>query len=228
MANEAGTLIGASAWRISRLLSDGQPDFGNATGAFNVCGGITTVTHDFEIEDGQEIFVRDSVGTACINIVRLDQVKYATGEITLCKDQDEIWEILGLASLLLEGDDERGRYMAFASGCAAPTAAYVSLELWTEVYDCDELRTPYSWRRIVFPRARFTPAPFDIGEDPSTPTFRFKAFNNSNFTDGPFGDLDILVANGVTSFGMAVIDEANAPPTCADPPDYVAIPAAAS
>lgn len=217
------TEIGAAAWRISRELADGTPDYLNPKGAFAVCGGITKFTHDFEIEKGVEIFLRDSVGTGCVNIVRDSQEKWVNGEVTLCKDDYRIWEILGLAHLFT-GNVGRGHTMA--AGCLPPARARVALELWVEQYDCTDLVIGAPYKRHTFTKAVFEPQGYDVSENPSLPVFKFRAFNNANFTDGPFGDLDILVTDSFV--GAMTITDDTAIPVCPTPLDYIALPASAS
>lgn len=220
------TDIGACAWRISRLADDGTPEYNDATGAFVVCGGITAVKHDFEIEAGQKIFVKDSCGAACINVVRDDIEKWVNFEVTLCKDDYRIWEILGLADALTSAGEVVGRGHTMAAGCEVVSRARVALEFWSEQYDCDELVADFPYKRYVFTNAVLTPKGFDHNSDPSLPIFAGKAFNNANFTDGPFGDLDILVANSFAG-AFAVVDDTDIP-TCPVPLNYVPIPSSAS
>lgn len=214
--------IGACAWRISREDPDGTPDFGNATGAFVVCGGITKFTHDFEIEGGTKIFQQDSCGAACVNVALDDIVKWVNFEITLCKDDYRIHEILGTSDAITDGGDVVGRSVTMAAGCEVVAKTPVALELWVPQYDCDELDPDFPYQRWVLSRAKLTPAGFDISADPALPVFKGRAYNNANFDDGPFGDLDVLASN---NFGgaLAIVDETDLP-TCPDPLDYVALP----
>lgn len=218
---------GACAWRISRLdASEGYaPMFGSPAAAFAVCGGITTFTHAFEIEEGAKVFQKDSCGAACVNIVEDDIEKWVNGSVTLCKNDDRIWEILGLSDALLEDGtgDIQGRGFTMAAGCAdVGRKPRVALELWVAQYDCDELADPWPYKRHIFTKTVFAPQGYDVNENLSAPVFSFKAFNNANFGDGPFGDLDILVDNSWVG-AYAVVDD-DALPDCPDPLDYIATP----
>lgn len=224
------TDIGAAAWRISRLNAiTGAPDFDNPVGAFAVCGGVSKLTHDFEIEEGDKIFAKDSTGNACVNIVRDDIEKWVNFEITLCKDDYRVWEILGLADLFAgPGPDPAGVGVGFtmAAGCAPVTKARVALELWVEQYDCDALVATYPYKRYVFTRCVMSPQGYDVASEPSMPVFAGKAFNNAMFGDGPFGDLDVLVNNGFVG-AFARLDD-TALPVCPDPLNYIGIPPSSS
>ncbi len=220
------TQIGACAWRISREVANGTPDFNNAKGSLCVSGGITKVTHGFEVEAGQKIFMRDSCGNPMVNVVQNDIEKWVNGEITLCKDDYRIWEILGLTSNIVQaGGNVIGRAHQMAAACGVTARNPVSLELWVPQYDCDQLDSTYPYQRWIFTKAIFTSQGFDLDASPGLPKFLFKAFNNANFGDGPFGDLDTLVTNAITDHALVVLDD-TAIPTCSN--DYLATPSSAS
>lgn len=222
--------IGACAWRISRAERNGTPDYDNPVGGLCIAGGITAVTHDFEIEDGDQIFTKDACGAGCVNVVRDDIEKWVNFEITICKDDYRIWEILGLASAFTDPSGAPGNVVGrghtMAAGCTVVTRARVILELWAENYDCDELDETAPYHRHIFTKCVLTPRGYDLGSDPSLPVFAGKAFNNANISDGPFGDLDILAENDFVG-AYAVVDD-TALPVCPEDFDYIPIPPAAS
>lgn len=221
------TPIGACAWRISREGTDGTPAYGTAQGALALCGGISKFTHDYEIEKGIQIFDRDSCGTPMVNVVLDDIAKWLNGSITICREDDRIYEILGLAEAFIEpGGAIVGRGITAAAACEVAPRPNVALELWVPNYNCGELDPLVPYRRWVFTRAKFTPKGFDLSAAASLPVFDFRAFNNPNFTDGPFGDLDELAESNFAG-ALAVVDDTTLP-VCVDPLNYSPLPPAVS
>lgn len=220
------TEIGCAAFRISRLLADGTPDYGNASGSFAVCGGITKFTPDFEVEKGDEIFIKDSIGAPCVNVVRDDIDKWVTFELELCKDDYRIWEILGLGDALSTAGSVTGLGHTMAAGCAVTARDRVCIELWVQQYDCDAAVVGFPYKRHVLTKAVLTPKGADISEKPTLPVFSGKGFNNANIADGPWGDLDTFVTNSFVG-AYAKVDD-TALPYCPSPQQYLQTPASAS
>jgi hypothetical protein len=219
------SIIGANAFRVSRLTSDGTPDFGNDVGAFLVCGGITTVEHNFETETGSSIFQKDAAGNVCINRRRRDDVKFTTFTITLCRDDWRLTEILledGARLLTDDNDYPKGRGILGTRGCGtAETGNGVLIELWSELVDCAGQADPYPYLRTVFPRCFLVPQGHRKEDGASLPVYQGFAEVNPNIGNGPFDDFDVqedLSDLIYLDFGDTEL------PTCATPVDYVELP----
>lgn len=221
------SIIGANAVRISRLDADGTPDFDNPIGAFALCGGISTFEHDYEIEEGADIFTEDAGGNACVIRKRQDRVKRVTFTLTMCKSDYRLDEILGVATSVIEtpGLNVVGRVVHAAQGCGTVDAGNgVAIELWSEQWDCDvAAAAPYM--RSVIPRAYLRPAGYTRENGVALPQYVGFGISNNNFGDGPFGDLDLLT--GETGWVYAELDD-DALPTCPDPIGYIPTPSSAS
>lgn len=221
------SIIGAQAVRVSRLTADGTPDFGNAIGAFMLCGGISTFQHSFEVDQGADIFQKDAAGNACVIRKRPDQVKRASFTLTMCKDDYRLSEILGVAQSVIQtpGLNVVGRTFHAAAGCSAVAPNGVSIELWSEQWDCDSPLSGAPYMKAILPRAFLTPAGFTRQDGVSLPVYNGYATPNNNWGDGPFGDSDLLV--GRTGWIFAELD-ALALPTCASPVAYLPTPSSTS
>lgn len=223
------SIIGVNAVRVSRLRSDGEPDHTNATGAFLICGGVTTFEHSFETEAGSSIFQRDASGNPCVNKKRPDDVKYVNFTLTLCRDDPRLTEILldGQATLLTDVNSYPiGRGILPSAGCGSPTVRNgVCIELWSELQDCDAPADPYPYLRTVLPRCYLTPQGYSREDGVSLPVYSGYSVVNANIGNGPFDDFDVTEdVSGMCyfDFGDDVV------PTCTLPLDYVALPAVSS
>jgi hypothetical protein len=220
------SIIGVHAVRIARLDADGSPDYGNPVGAFVLCGGISTFQHDYEKDTGTDLYVKDAAGNACIVRKKQDKVKRATFTLTLCRSDYRIDEILGLADAVMDGSDVVGRTMNAAEGCGAGSGFNgVSIELWSEQWDCDVPLDGAPYMRTILPRCYLSPSGFTRQDGESLPVYEGYSQANANFDDGPMGDLDLL--SGTSGWVLADIDD-TVLPTCPSPIGYVNIPGSAS
>src|SRR5215831_12003174 len=132
------SIIGANAIRITRQAVDGTPAYAQAQGAFMLCGGISTFKHDFQIQDGADIFEEDAGGAACVVRKRQDRVKRVTFELTMCRSDYRMDEIFGLSNNIISPPNVVGRAIKSLTGCGTQTfPTGVSIELWSEQWDCD-------------------------------------------------------------------------------------------
>lgn len=217
--------IGANAVRISRLRSNGKPDWGNAVGAFLVRGGISTFEHDFEIEAGSSIFQRDAAGNACVNRKRTDDVKYTTFTLTMCRKDPRLDEIIlhGGATLLTDaGGYPMGSGILASASCAEQaTPSGVCIELWSEMWDCDVPKADFPYSRAVLPRAYLTPAGFTREDGVSLPVYNGFATANPEIDNGPNDDFDV-VGDLTNLIYFDFYDDSL--PAAVTPLDYVALP----
>lgn len=219
------SLLSVLAVRVARLDADGTPDFDNPEGGFMLCGGISTFQFDFEKETGADIFEKDASGAACVIRKRQDLVKRVTFTLTLCKDDYRLSEILGVSTVVTDGDEIVGRVYHTGAGCTNPDVnSGCTIELWHERWDCDvPADTPYM--RTILPRAFLTPTGWTFQDGVSLPVYEGYSVPNNNFGDGPFGDLDILSSEE----GWPMIHLNNdVVPDCPSPIGYINVPGSAS
>ncbi len=222
------SIIGVNAIRVARLTSTGLPDFNNATGGFMMCGGVSTFQHDFDQQDGVEMYVEDAAGNPCVIRKKPDKLKRVTFTLTLCRDDYRLSEILcsPQVATIADGSAIAGRTFKVSQGCGTVVAYNgVSLELWSEQWDCDVALVTRPYMRTVLPRCYITPGGFTRENGVSLPVYKGFSVPNSNFGDGPFGDLDLLSAT--TGWAMADIDN-DVVPSCVSPLAYINIPPTAS
>jgi len=218
------SIIGVNAVRVSRTLADGSPDTGNPVGAFLLCGGVSKLTHDFNVEKGSSIFARDAAGNPCVNRKRPDDVTYTTFTLTMCRDDPRLHEIMGAGSspLLTDlGNYPIGYGVETSAACGTvSTRRGVIIELWSELFDCDAPASPYPYQRVVLPNCFLTPKGFDRQDGLSLPVFDGFSVTNPNIGNGPFDDFDLSEdVSGLCYFEFG--DDAL--PTCDSPIDYVAL-----
>lgn len=220
------SIIGAQAVRVARLVSTGAPDYGNPLGGFLLCSGISTFEHDFVTEDGADIFEEDAAGNACVVRKKPDRTKRATFTLTMCRSDYRLSEILGLSTSVTLGQAVVGHAVKTSAGCAGTSLGNgVSIELWSEQWDCDVPMVDQPYQRAILPRCWLTPAGYTRQNGVSLPKFNGFSVANNLWDDGPFGDADVM--SGKTSWCYAEIDDP-ALPVCSATIGYINIPGSAS
>lgn len=220
------SIIGAAVVRVARLATTGAPDYGNPLGGFMLCGGISTFEHDFETEAGADIFEEDAMGNACVVRKKPDRTKRATFTLTLCRSDYRLNEILGVSQSVTLGQTVVGHAVKTSAGCGGSTLGNgVSIELWSEQWDCDVPMVNQPYMRAILPRCWLTPAGFTRENGVSMPVFNGFSTSNNLWDDGPFGDADVMT--GKTGWCYAEIDDV-ALPVCSATIGYINVPGSAS
>lgn len=222
------SIIGVNAIRIARLAANGTPDFNNATGGFMLCGGVSTFAHEFDIQDGADMYVEDAAGNPCVIRKKPDKLKRVTFTLTLCRDDYRLSEILcsPQVATIPDGAVIAGRAFKTAQGCGSIVAYNgVSIELWSEQWDCNDALAAKPYMRTVLARAYVVPSGFTRENGVSMPVYKGFSVPNANYGDGPFGDLDLISA--ITGWAMIDIDN-DVVPSCPSPIGYINIPPSAS
>jgi hypothetical protein len=220
------SIIGAVAVRVARLTANGTPDYNNPQGGFLLCGGISTFEHDFQIQAGKDIFEEDAAGNACVVRKKFDRTKFTTFKLTMCRTDYRLAEILGTSTAVTLSGTTVGHAVKVLTGCGTQVAPFgVSLELWSEQWDCDAPMVNQPYQRAILPRCYLTPKGYKRENGVSLPVFDGYSTSNPNWGDGPFGDADVLA--GITGWCYAEIDEP-ALPVCQPVINYINIPGAAS
>jgi hypothetical protein len=218
---------GVCAARLSRLEDDGTPVYGSATGAVVIAPGIMSLELEFEIEEGEEQFKRDSCGVAIISRKQDDTRKWVNFTLTMGQDDYRIYDIADIAQMVLDTGEIVGMAIDLGGGCEAGVAQTpFVLETWSQQFVCAaQADSPY--QRVILPFCTAQPTSETRETDPSEPTLEGKSQSNPNFSDGPFGDLDVLDDPAYEQSGIFFLDDTSVP-TPPSPFDYVTTPPEAS
>jgi hypothetical protein len=220
------SIIGVQAFRVAKLDADGTPDFDNPLGGFMMCGGTSTFEHDFEVEEGADIFEEDAAGNACVTRKKPNRTKYCTFTLTVCRNDYRLNEVFGIGANVTIGQVVVGSAVKTNSGCAGVAVPNgVSLELWSEQWDCDVPKVDQPYQRVILPRCYLSPSGFTRENGVSLPKYTGFSIANNNWGDGPFGDAEPMA--GQTSWCYAELDDVEVP-DCPSPIGYINIPGTAS
>jgi hypothetical protein len=226
MPDERFQEMSVLAVRISRLDDDGTPSFGDAEGSLVLCDGISSFEPTHELQEGEEFAELDAGGKLCVSFKRPNAVKWTSFNLTVCSWSLTLEEILGVASPVEDAGEIVGTIVNVQAGCAgASDPNAVAIELWSERIDCTERNTTFPYLRTVLPKALLSPQGWTKENGVSKPVYSGFSLANSNFGDGPWGDLDAVELETNWCYGHFLDD---ALPTCPDPFDYSAMPAGAS
>lgn len=220
------SVIGCQAIRVARLGATGAPDYNNSTGGFMLCSGISTFAWDWVKNEGEDLYVLDAAGNPCVIRKKDDSAKRVTFTLTMCRSDYRLDEIFDIADAVLDGSNVVGRAFTVGQGCGTSTTRHgVTLELWSEQWDCDDALASAPYMRKVLPKCFIMPAGSTLENGVSMPVYTGFSVPNDNFGDGPFGDLDLL--SSMTGWAMVDIDN-TVIPACPGTIGYINIPGSAS
>jgi len=117
-----------------------------------VFGGITAVTWEPQIEDGETTTVKDMCGNICVRDLQCDQTVGYNVEITLCRPDNELVSLLTGEPAILDGSGNTIGYFQLDDSNCAP---FVSLELFEKLPE-SQCSAGVQYRRIIFPKIRIT------------------------------------------------------------------------
>jgi hypothetical protein len=187
--NDCLPSIHACTIRVARLEADGVP----LPGANNlyVSDAITELTFTPEVRAGQEVEVPDGCGGLCVSYKADDVEKWWNVELTICRPDPQLTELLAGGTVLTSGDA-----VGYQPGSlnTVRTGYGVSIEVWSHRLDdggdIDDVFPYWHW---AFPKVKglrlgarrlFEGAlenPFTAG----------KATENAHWFDGPGNDWEV-------------------------------------
>lgn len=215
--------LGPCAVRLTRIKdTTGVPDYGNSKGAFMMCGGVSKIAYDFDVQKGTDIYEEDGCGNAVVIRKRHTRTKASTFTMTMAKNDDRMVEISGLGVGLTVAGEIIGHAIQAGQGCGAVDPSGCIIEFWVEQVDCDVPKSGAPYKRYIIPWALLTPKGSEFANKTNLPIYEGFGQVNPFLDDGPFGDWPSLV--GVSNVVWAAMDD-TAIPVCASPLDYVALPA---
>jgi hypothetical protein len=140
-----------SAGRVA-LVDACTGEFSTDPNTQYVFGGITAVTWEPQIEDGETTTVKDMCGNICVRDLQCDQTVGYNVEITLCRPDNELVSLLTGEPAILDGSGNTIGYFQLDDSNCAP---FVSLELFEKLPE-SQCSAGVQYRRIIFPKIRIT------------------------------------------------------------------------
>lgn len=185
-------------------------------------GGITAVTWEPVVEDGETTTVKDMCGNICVRDLQCDQTVGYNVEITLCRPDNELVSLVTGEPTILDGDGNTIGYFQLDDSNCAP---FVSLELFEKLPE-SACTAGVQFRRIIFPKIRIT----QTAPERQGPIRLLKLAGTaesglgSGWDDGPFQDSPVDFSTLMTAdqrFFMAEVYDDTAPTANCG---YIAVP----
>ncbi len=214
--------------RVAELATNGVPVAGADNGY--VTDAVIKVDVSTEIEQGDELTLKNGCGSVCQTYKDSDRLKRLSLKMDLCQLDSE------LISLLVGGTviDSSGDTIGFALPSLDDDPSNgVCLELWTKAWDGSEQATPASLSNAaayfhwVFPKATFTLGNITMENDVMTiPVEGFSNENSSLPAHGPYNDWPAAVtaAGGIVTAGGWFLDSSIPDAECG----FITVPAQGS
>lgn len=184
MANDCRPQIQACAMRVARLYSTGVPAVGSQN--HYVTDALVSLKWSTEIEDGEEIQVKNACGSLIVNSKDCDRLKWVNIELSLATPDPELSEILVGGTRLV---DAGAIGYAFPALNLATCPNGVSIELWAKRVTAGgglDATNPYAWWAIPRVYLNWNDATFENGA--FQPTIQGFAVENENWSNGPLND----------------------------------------
>lgn len=178
-------VVRARAARFTRVDDCGCPKPG-------LCNIITTndlvtVAASAEIEEGEEITIRNFAGQLCISDKPCDSVKWYNVEITLCK---QIPALFSLTSGLQTAHNANGEVVGFGISSNIDCSGGFALELWGDVpgQACVPGQTGGQFDYLIFPwvSAATPTGDIEIGNSARQPVLRGRTKTGGCWGSGPY------------------------------------------
>lgn len=177
--------------RLTRLESDGTPDFASSTGALVLAPDqVSSLKWTAQYASTQEVAEFGGCGGLAIVVPPEDLLKWYDVEIDAVVESDQLHELAYGASLLLDGDDAViGHAVLLDTACGTPSLRNgVCVEGWSKNWLCDEADPDAPLRRVAFSKVKFTPGDGTRQRGPNHLILKGRTFANSSLGDGPFHD----------------------------------------
>lgn len=205
MAEHCYGSLQVCALRVAALTAGGAPDPGVDNGY--VSDAIIQATIGVEVEEGDELILKNGCGALCQTFKDTDRIKRATVDLELCQLDAELIQLLIGGDLFSDTGtgDTIGYQLPFVAD-AAPNG--VCLELWSKAWDGASQATPtflggnaayFHW---VFPLTKWQMGDMTLENDILTVTTNgFGTENSSMWVGGPYNDwnVDVENAGGITA-----------------------------
>jgi hypothetical protein len=174
--------------RVAELAADGSTPSG--AGNLYVADVFTELTFDPQVQEGDELTLRNACGGYCVDFKDDDRIRWWNVTLKLCSPSAELANLMANFALLTDGGDTVGSKFP-ALGTINPGNG-VSLEFWTLRLDDDgslQAGDGFPWYQWALPRTRgWRPTGRTIGNNPLEHEFVGRAFMNDGWNNGPAND----------------------------------------
>lgn len=202
------------ALRLTRLESDGTPDYDSITGAVALVSGISSLTWTAQYVAVPAVQEVDGCGGLSINLPAEQLLAGYQVKLDVLVESDELHEIGYGATLLDDGGSETVGYAVMLdSACGVPSLKNgVLVEGWAKNLLCDEVDSDFPYRRVVFSKVKFTPGDGGRQRGPNHLVLTGSSFVNSSLGDGPFHDFpsDMPAGFAKAEFSDTALPDADA------------------
>lgn len=183
-----------STVRGTRMRVTSVDECGNAAtgdGDSVITDGFVTVNYSPELEDRDEILLKNAAGQICVNDTVSPLLKWYGLEIEFCKVNPDLFALLTGQTVV---DDWDMNSVGVSIGEVDMGTQYFALEVWANIAgaDCGEGDKPYGYFLVPWAgEAVFSD--FSIENDAITFTIEGRSFPNHNWGAGPY---DVVAQDG--------------------------------
>jgi hypothetical protein len=156
---------------------------GTGAGESVVTDGFVTVSYSPEIEDRDEILLKNAGGAICVNDTTSPQLKWYNLEVEFCKVSPDLFALM-TGQVVIDDYDSAAVGIEIGSTVAAEGFA---LEVWTEIPGaaCTGESKPYGYFLVPWAGEGIFDD-FTIENDAITFTISARSFNQSQWGTGPY------------------------------------------
>jgi len=178
-------VVRARAARFTRVDDCGCPK----PGLCNIItiNDVVTLTASAEVEEGEEITIRNFAGQLCISDKPCDSIKWYNLEITLCK---QIPQLFALTSGLATAHNADGQVVGFGIASNIDCGGGFALELWGDVpgQACLPGQPGAQFDYLIFPwvSAASPTGDIEVGNSARQPILRGRTKTGGCWGTGPF------------------------------------------
>jgi hypothetical protein len=177
------------AVRGSRLVANGTPDYGNASGSF-CAEGVGTLTYSFDVVTGTDVAELDGCGQLAVVRKYPDRLRRVNiTALEFLTQNPRIPELFTESTGITAFGDVIGYITSADMNCTGAAAKNgIVLEAWSEQFQCADFHPDWPYVRTVFPKVflRLSGKTLSNGAI----RLRMEGFGqpNSNIGDGPAQD----------------------------------------
>lgn len=183
--------------RVTQVDQCGTP--GTGAGDSVVTDGFVTVNYSPELEDRDEILLKNAAGKICVNDTTAPQLKWYNLEMEFCKVEPDLFALLTGQTVVDDFDMES---VGISIGTAVAVDGF-ALEVWTEIPGeaCSGNAVPYGYFLVPWAGEGIFDD-FTIENDALTFTISGRSFNQHQWGSGPYD----VVASDANNTPSALLD----------------------
>lgn len=188
-------LVNGRRMRVTKVDNCGRPVGGNCSVV--VTSGFVTATLSGEIDEGDEITVKNAAGETCVSRVPCPTKKWTNAEIEFCEVDVQLFQLFNPKWRILR--NAAGSAVGVAMGRDFTCDGGFALEIWTDVEGdidvCDNPDAEGAWGYLLVPWMTngFLSGDVAVANDAISFTFSAKSKVNTRWGAGPY---DVMVGDG--------------------------------